>query len=322
MKINLNNSLLSELLSFKVIHLSGDWILPKGAPHLLANSYHFKKITVQGIEFILAEATSEEVEVKKVLAHQNLIKKFTDAPILFSFHELKIQQQKALIEKKVNYSDRAGNLFFPDALIVVKNVKDKELRLPVQITTWCKVAIIRQIVRGDIHMLTISELAEKFAISKMHASRFVEELKALNLIHIIKEGTSKRVQFLPDRELWQKAERLLGSPLVKKVYLNSKVPKSRIAGYTALGSLTMIDSGDMLTQAVGKRNFLRLEAQLKPVPREFAKVCLEVWEWAPEVIIEGSSVDPLSLYMSMKDDDDDRTQIALKEILNNIIGNF
>lgn len=317
-----NDSLLGDLVALKAIKLGKEWAVPKGLPRLLVNTYRFKEADFQGFNFILAEDIASDIEVKKILAHRDLLKKATNLPILFAFHELKAHQQKALIASRVNHIDLLGNLYFPDGLLALKAPKEKEIAPPVHLSTWCKVAVIRQIVRGDLQLLTISELAEKFDMSKMHASRFVDELKALSLVQVLKEGTSKRVQFLPKEQLWVKTEKQLGSPIVKKVYLSTKIPKALAAGYTALGESTMLDAGEVLTQAIGKKNFLKIEKQLKPVPKEFSKVCLEVWEWAPENISTSIVVDSISLYLSMKDHVDDRTQIALKEVLNKEIGDL
>lgn len=60
--------------------------------------------------------------------------------------------------------------------------------------------------------------------------------------------------------------------------------------------------------------------QIENVPAEFAKFCIEIWEWSPDIIEKGKYVDQISLYLSMKENMDDRTQIALKEIIENVIG--
>ncbi len=293
---------------------------PQGLPRLIANSYDFKTAEVLGVPFVFATLHSEEIEIRKVLTHLENLKKTIKSPIAFLFQKLKTHQQKTLVANKVNFIDMAGNIYFPDVLLVLQSSKDGQIEVPAQLSQWAKVALIKQLVSRKLQGKTISELAEVFNISKMHSSRFVDELKTLGFIKIDQHGVSKRVQFLPAQELWKKAQLYLGSPVIKRIYTETKVPKGKLAGFTALGVMTMLDGGTLVTKAIGKKMFTDLENELKTTPKEVAKFCLEVWDWDPEVLTTGSTVDAVSLYLSLKDNDDDRTQIALKELLQDILG--
>ncbi|WP_347359249.1 hypothetical protein [Bdellovibrio sp.] len=314
------NTLLGDLISFKIVTITPNVEIPKGIPHLVLKSYRLTTANIQGLAFILAEAASDEVEIKKILLHQDILKKAAAKPVMFIFNELKSYQQKALMGHKVNYVDMRGNIFLPDALLAVRAANEKAAAFPAKLSLRGKAAIIRYLVVGDIQGKTVSDFADFFAISKVHASRLVEELRTFELIKINREGVSKHVHFLPKRELWNQAKGLLGSPVIARIYLNRKTFGAKLAGYSALGHLTMLDGGMVQTQAIGKKDFSKIEAQLKAVPKELAQYCLEVWEWDPNAISEGSTVDPISLYLSMQDSHDDRTQIALKELLKTVLG--
>lgn len=293
--------------------------VPHGLPRLIANRYDLKQAEVLGIPFVLAIPLDEDVEIRSVLAHLENLKKTTKGPIAFIFKKLKAHQQKSLISNKVNFIDLAGNLYLPEALLVLQKVKQDHAEVPEQLSQWAKIAIIKQLVSRKLQGKTISELADGFKISKMHAGRFVDELKALGFVKIDQHGTSKRVQFLPTQELWKKALLYLSNPVVKRFYTETKIPKGKFAGITALGEMTMLDSGALITKAVGKKAFMSLENKLKATPKESAKFCLEVWDWEPEILATGNTVDSISLYLSLKDNDDDRTQIALKELLRDAL---
>ena len=45
---------------------------------------------------------------------------------------------------------------------------------------------------------------------------------------------------------------------------------------------------------------------------------LELWNYAPAVI-GGDGIDPFSLYLTLKDDPDDRVQIALETMLKEFL---
>jgi hypothetical protein len=154
----------------------------------------------------------------------------------------------------------------------------------------------------------------------MHASRFVDELKIFSFVTIENFGVSKKLKFLPKADLWKKAQLFLHNPLIKRIYTDTKIPMGKLAGLSALGELTMLDASGINTIAIGKKEYTQIQNQLEVTPKEFAKYCIEVWEWNPEITSNSNTVDPYSLYLSMSDQEDDRIQIALKELLQAALG--
>ena len=82
----------------------------------------------------------------------------------------------------------------------------------------------------------------------------------------------------------------------------------------------MLHDGGIKTKAIYKKKFAEVTKgkEIKTVPNEFAKYCFEIWNWDPELLAKKDMVDPVSLYLSMRDYTDDRTQIALDELLKEI----
>lgn len=297
-------------------------IIPPGIPRLIMNYYDLKKAEILEQAFIFIIPKEEDVEVKKAITHAEIIKKAFKTPVAFLFQILKPHQQKVFISHRINFVSLNGEIFLPDALIVVRKAKKEEGEAPVQLSQWAKLAIIGQLNTRDLNHKTISELAELFNISKMHASRFVEELKMAKLIKIQQDGVSKHLQFAPNPELWAQANPFLHSPVARRIYTNTLFNSGKIAGLNALDEYSMLDGGSIPTKAIGKKQFAILQSKnvIEVVPKEIAKCCVEIWEWDPELLSKKSYVDPVSLYLSLKDDMDDRTQIALKQILSDIVG--
>jgi hypothetical protein len=49
--------------------------------------------------------------------------------------------------------------------------------------------------------------------------------------------------------------------------------------------------------------------------REDNEVEIEVWSYDPRVLLDGPTVDRLSLFLSLRDDPDERVQQALQEMM-------
>lgn len=45
---------------------------------------------------------------------------------------------------------------------------------------------------------------------------------------------------------------------------------------------------------------------------------IQVWSYPPAIFAQGNVADPLSLYLSLKDDNDERTQASLDEMMRKL----
>lgn len=295
----------------------------KGLPLIITNSYEIKKAEIlnSNFNFIILRKIHDTVEIRRIVAHNQIIEKALNEKNIFVLSDLKTHQRKSLIANKINFIDLTGSIHLPDLLLVLKKTKSENKEEFSGLSQWAIVALIRQMIVRDLEGKTISQIAEIFKISIMHASRFTEELVGLDLVSIEREGSRKHLHFPLNRELWGKANSFLKSPVFKKIYTDSdiKFRKSPFAGLTALGELTMLDGGEVTTYAIGKKQLKEFD-EIKVVPKEEANFCIEVWNWDPQKIFSRNIVDEISLYLSLKDDNDDRTQIALHEILEKILG--
>lgn len=293
---------------------------PMGIPRLISQLYSLYEADILGVPFLLASTDLKEAGVRQIIAHNEILKKAVKKPVTFVVNHLKAHQLKSLMTQKINFIDTSGNFFIPDALLVFRKLKNEVRENRENPSTWVKVSIIKQILTGELNDYTVSDFAGAFQISNMHASRLVTELNSFGLIKIKKEGVSKHIQFLNKQELWKYAMNSIGSPVVKRIYTNSKLKNAKFAGLTALGETTLLEAGPIQTLAIGKKRHKELQEEIIPIEQEEAKFCLEIWEWEPEQLSVEKQVDPISLYLSLQNQDDDRVQIALQEIVKEIVG--
>ena len=79
----------------------------------------------------------------------------------------------------------------------------------------------------------------------------------------------------------------------------------------------MFDYQGKKIRAISEKEFKRMnvnEKKKNEVVNE-SMVELQIWHYEPEMFTETNCVDNLSLYGSLKEENDDRIQIALEEIL-------
>jgi hypothetical protein len=69
-----------------------------------------------------------------------------------------------------------------------------------------------------------------------------------------------------------------------------------------------------------KKNFSALKKRkaIKDINQHKGDFLIEVWDYDPALLSKSKYVDMLSLYLSIKDSSDDRTQIELEKLLNKV----
>jgi HD superfamily phosphohydrolase len=179
----------------------------------------------------------------------------------------------------------------------------------------------------NLSQYTFKELAEKFQYTQMGITKAIENLKRLAIVEVV--GTKeKNIVFQNElQDLWKNIEKYLINPVLKTVYVDEK-PTLKMYGSnaTALEEYSNMNPSKLEYFALEKTKFYELEKsnQLVNLNDESGNYALEVWKYNPELITKGitkkNNVDPLSLYISLKEGFiDERTDMALDQIIEKYV---
>ena len=123
------------------------------------------------------------------------------------------------------------------------------------------------------------------------------------------------------KELWQKALPFLRSPVKKKVFAVGNIPNKGnllLSGLSALAEYSMITEEELPVYAIEKNTYRQLhrDYQLEEIPSAGgANAIVEVWSYSPEILSNNHIVDPLSLNLSLRDNQDERIQGELESMM-------
>jgi hypothetical protein len=172
---------------------------------------------------------------------------------------------------------------------------------------------------------TFKELAVLIGTNPMGITRAVENLKYLELIEVNGEKEKFIRLQLERHELWQNVlnRNLWINPVLKQVYVD-EIPQGIAllkCNASALPEYSDMNPSRQEFYAIEKNAFYGLQKSnaLVTANKYEGRYCLEVWKYKPETLVREQNntalaVDPLSLYLSMKDSRDERVEIALKNI--------
>jgi DNA-binding MarR family transcriptional regulator len=229
--------------------------------------------------------------------------------------------RKRLIEQKVPFIVPGNQMYLPMLAI---DLREHFRRIRKELPTFSpstQVVVLYALLRDAGKVLIPSELAPLLGYSAMTMTRAFDELEAANLAEITVRGRERCLRFSGDRkEIWEKAQSFLRSPVSKRLFIRCTddavggVP----AGLSALAHYTMLAAPAYATNALSREDWKTLRKRHKTieVPAQDPDASeIEVWWYPPALFAERGFVDPLSLYLSLNADHDERTEAAREEMM-------
>jgi hypothetical protein len=303
-------------------------------PLYVTERFNFHEIVLLNQVFILIEIQEKDdfsiLQTEKQLL---LIKNTLNKKVILCMEELSAINRKKLIEKGLNFIVPGKQLFLPEIWMDLretfnasKTKKENQKLLP-----SAQVIALWYILNRNkaIEDYSFKQLAQKFTYTQMAITNAVEDLKFHGLVAV--EGRKEKfIRFLSERKsLWQnlEQEKLLINPVLKSVFTDEMPDVEMLPGNeSALPEYTDMNPGNQICYAIDKNIFQKMEKK-KPLlnanPYE-GKYRLEVWKYNPAILADGLDyaskvVDPLSLYLSLKNSSDERIKMALDQIIEKII---
>jgi DNA-binding MarR family transcriptional regulator len=298
----------------------------KRLPLYLRGNYDLYSGSLTGQKVIWAEVRNPDSATPEKLKKQSqaLQEIFGQIPVVYVFENLEPWQRKRLIEKKVGFAEPFRQLYIPQLFTQIRDGHGKEkgmtkagnqLKAPAQFFLLYHLQVQR------LEELLLQEIAGLLNYSAMTITRSIKELVAHALLRV--EGTKeKTVVFnVHGKDLWEKALPFLTSPVRETWYIDNQPHNehARVGGETALAYYSMLSEPTQHTTAIGKDAFRISKPQFEKLDKKYGFHKLEVWHYDPVLLSKGNEVDKLSLYLSLKDHDDERVQGALQNMINEMI---
>ena len=249
--------------------------------------------------------------------------------VILVFSKLSDIEKKQLLQARVPFVDFKGNLFFPPLGLVLNANDDvatsKELT-PSEQLTWIAFLLTKGQKIVDVDMLS--------QVTGLPNSTIYRCLRTFKTLDWLNKPNKLYTYTASKKELFLKSESYLFNPIKKRlllpnVDLENIESDSRLlyGGTYALSYLTFLaESDENSSYVISQRQFNKLSLPLSQHVLE-GKV-LEIWRYRPFVSEfwndfkenqDRQFVDPISLYLTLKDDDDPRVEEEIEVLKNNIL---
>jgi len=306
-------------------------------PMYIHETFRLYRTEIFNTEMILAELKNDdELSIQQTEKQVQQIKNLLNQKVVIVLENVQAFNRKRLIEKGINFIVPGKQLYMPDLLIDLREnfvhpkTRQKNETLLPSAQFLLIYHIIHRYQKWKLEEHPFKEIAQKLGYSPMAITNAIENLKCHELIDV--EGEKEKfIRFRYERhELWNVAieQNLLVNPVIKTVFVDEK-PKDLFllqSNASALPEYTDLNPSRQEYFAIEKNVFYGLQKSKALVnPNEYeGRYALEVWKYNPLTLVDElpndrAVVDPLSLYLSVKDSRDERIEMALEQIIAKFI---
>ena len=286
----------------------------KHLPIIITRAYSIYVTEMMRMPVLLLEVkNTENITPLQLQKHQKLVMAKTTSPVVFVLERIASYNLSRLATARVNFIVPGKQIFVPTLMMNMKEIKDGRVLEEELMPGMAQCILLYHIEHGGLTGKSASELAEQFHVSYPNISRALRWLEKKGLCQL-NGAKTKSLAFDEDiRDLWEKALPLMPSPVERKVYTDQYIENSKLAGESAMEELTMLASPQIPVIAISKAE---AKAQNNLLFRHEGKYAVEIWRYDPNFLTTGTTVDSVSLYLSMKASDDERVQIELDKLIN------
>lgn len=320
---------LKEKLIHYVAHTTGITLVLvnsdlKNLPLHIKAAADFYKAAIGGKNLLFAlqkpgaDFTPSEYQKKR-----EYIETQTSLPVVFVMETVSAYNRERLIKNKVSFIVPGKQMYLPFLLIDLRESFSSPLSAPEFLSPVSQCMVLYHLLKESLNGKTSREIGEKLSYSAMSVSRAVRELRTCDII-----APAIRVRdpltFYPDKkEIWEKLLSAAQNPVSQVVSVqhpNDWFPTLKKAGESALSEYSDLNAPPSPVYAVSAAFFEKIKKNTGHYEKEpsAGTSTLQIWKYDPAILADSETVDPLSLYISMKNIDDERIQSSLEKMLNGV----
>lgn len=299
-------------------------ILPQNdslLPFALQQYYTVYTVKMLKHEFVFLYSSAENpatpVQIEK---HLHAAEKSTNKKVCLVFNTITPYMRKKLVERQIPFIVPNNQMFIP--FLAMHLQEHFAIAQPTQIKTSPSMqALILYALVNKHFELTIREATSMLNYSFASMNRAFESLTRLGLCKKeYRSAQTRNVQtFTFSENIWELALPYLKNPVEKRIYVRNNIllDKAFYAGLTALAHYSMIAEESFSTVAMSSHDWQKLKhsSTLEVVPfADQDTVILEIWSYSPGLLTQSKYVDTRSLYLSLRDNVDERIIIELERL--------
>lgn len=295
-----------------------------GLPALFVLGIRLYEMKWLAQRFIVADASLGQLDIppREIAARQRRLAGQLQCPVIYVFPTLDSYRRNRLVQMGVPFIVPGHQFFLPPLISLIERAPHPEPRQV--LSAPAQLAILYQLLRQPPDGSLLSRWAEWMRYSVMTLSKVRGELVASDLCALESGERPRGLRFRNQgRDLWEAARPRLKSPVrcVRWADFGTPPPHLLKAGPPALATQTMLNDSEPPSYAclaAEWRGLVKAGALCPAEHAEAASVRVECWRYDPAILGRDCLVDPLSLYLSVTEDPDERIRLSADELLEKV----
>ena len=305
------------------------WNGEANLPLYLREQYRFYlvKPAEGGRNFLLCLDRAEQTPAFIEKNFMQLSTKTNDA-LVYVRRSITSYDRKRLIERKIPFVIPGNQMYLPFVGIDLRErYTDNRTRSDITFSPAAQYLILYLLGSSASMEMNQSNAARLLGYQNMTMVRAFREIESAGIGSTEKVGKEKCLKILDTRrKVWERIEPRLQNPVMRRVYvrgLDQQIVDElnlAIAGESALARVSMLNEPRVPVWAIRSKTWQSqkggLLRKLQELPyAEAGSAEIELWRYPVLIPGQKATVDPLSLYLSLRDRTDERLQDALSKLL-------
>lgn len=268
--------------------------------------------------------TADDVTPSQLQKHIPKIESAFANPVVLVIEDMTYYLKEQLIKSRIAFIVPGKQLFIPFMFMDLSEQAKIRTTRSEYFSPSTQCVLIYHLWVASFEGLNFQEIADLFDYTPRTIGRCAKELEDAGVCKIT-GSKSKHLEFsMNKKDIWERAHEYLVSPVKESKWLFNEPDDRhcyRVAGLPALSKYSNISSGRMKVYAMEAKTYRELKNIGEVTDTLFNEVDkqLQLWNYDPTILTSDDFVDPFSLYLSLKDDPDERVQIEMEKMLEEVL---
>ncbi|MDU8499681.1 hypothetical protein RYB01_10855 [Pseudomonas syringae] len=261
--------------------------------------------------------------------HIAQVQKNTDKVVVYVCRSLSVSERRSLINSHINFIQPGYQLFIPElAMDMRESVRTRRAEGEMSaLLPAAQAMLLGRLYEGWASgtLFTSNAIMGEFSYSRVTLAKVIDQLLKLGILELAQSDGFKNLYSFPvsPAGVFKKARHFMRPPARRKVAINTMLCTGDgvfLAGESALARLTMLADPAQPVFGMTKKQFdTLLEDNAFKVAESVDESRAWVEIWAYESLKKRREIaDEASLLLSLKDSPDERIQLALDELKENV----
>jgi len=297
----------------------------RSLPVFMESLYDCYTVQILGRHCLLLVSKGDEDSTPSaVRKHHDITRQNWPEDVIVVKRAIASNSRKRLVQFKVPFVVPGNQLYLPDMGLDLREHFRRVRGQEKPFSPSTQVVVLRALLTGSYGPLTSTQLIGTLPYTPMTITRIFDEIEQCRIGVAHMRGRERELQFeKTGRDLWDAALPFLRSPVLRQVA--AMFPPGAVAGMeaglTALSRYSMISAPTSPILAVSPEVWKAAKANpdVGEITYEDEDAYhLEIWRYDPALLSAEDAVDRLSLFLSLRDTNDERVEAALDEMIGSV----